>query len=331
MSSKPAFREGADPATPAAAGIMGDSEPMRRALRLVEQVAPSLLPVLLVGATGTGKELFAHYLHQRSGRSGELVDVDCGALPTDMLESLLFGHRRGAFTGAIDATEGLVSRAAEGTLFLDELSSLPITGQAKLLRVLETGEVRRVGDTGKRRIEFRLVAAVQDDVMDRLEAGSLRQDLYHRVAGTVVYLPPLRERGGDLFRLAAHFAAAQGRILGSGAMAVLESHGWPGNVRELRRVIQRSVMLTSGRELDGRTVADALGTGPTFTGRTPQPRPGSEKVRLLGVCAANGWDPIRIAAALGVSRATLYRRLGEQGIRLRGISKSHQSQKSHGD
>jgi transcriptional regulator with PAS, ATPase and Fis domain len=320
--------------TPDAAGIVGDSEPIRRALFLVEQVAPTQLPVLLVGATGTGKELFAQYIHQLSGRTGDLVDVDCGALPREMLESLLFGHRRGAFTGALEDAEGLVSRAAGGTLFLDELSSLPAEGQGKLLRVLETGEVRRVGDTGKRRIEFRVVAAVQDDVMDRLGVGAFRADLYHRVAGAVVYLPPLRERGGDLFVLAAHFAAAQGHILGSGALAVLQGHAWPGNVRELRRVIQRSVMLAGSRELDGQVIAEALGTGPAFTGRS-QPHEASAaasaKVELLGACAANGWDPGRIAIALGVSRATLYRRLREQGIRLRRISRSHQSHESHGD
>lgn len=310
--------------------IMGQSEPILRALERAERFATSSLPVLLVGATGTGKELFARYIHQLSGRSGDFIDINCGALPRDMVESLLFGHRRGAFTGAIEDTVGLVTHASGGSLFLDELGSMPPEGQAKLLRFLENGDVRRLGESRNRRVEARLVAAVQEDIGVRLERGEFREDLYHRVCGVIIHLPALRDRPGDPCLLASHFSARHGRVLGMGAVAVLEQHHWPGNVRELRSVIERAVRLTEQPEIDARCLVEAIDGGPArWKNRAAATSAERDRAELLAVSAANGWDVNRIAASLGVSRATLYRRLKASSIELRRLGKSHRSQESH--
>jgi two-component system NtrC family response regulator len=306
--------------------IVGESTGIRKAIQRVERFAKTSLPVLLVGATGTGKDLFARHIHTMSACRGEFVDVNCGALPRDLVESLLFGHRRGAFTGAVTDMTGLVTRASAGTLFLDELCSLGTEAQVKLLRVLETGEVRALGETKNMPVEFRLVAAVQEDFGSRLEAGSFREDLYHRIAGVVVHLPALCERAGDVLLLAAHFAAGYRRVLGSGAIAVLEQYSWPGNVRELRAVIDRAVLLTDREALDASSLTEALDQGAFTSGAHVGTSNGAgRRLALLAACAANGWDPLRIATALGVSRATLYRRLKQEEITLRTMGHSHQS------
>lgn len=322
---------------PSFPAILGRSTAISKAIQYVERFAPTGLPILLVGATGTGKDLFARYIHSLSARTGELVDINCGALPKDMVESLLFGHRRGAFTGAVTDMPGLVTRASAGTLFLDELCSLGSEAQVKLLRVLETGEVRALGDTRNVPVEFRLIAAVQEDFGARLESGAFREDLYHRIAGVVVHLPRLCERTGDIALLAAFFAARHGRALGPGAAALLERHTWPGNVRELRTVIDRAALLADGDMLDTTAIAEALGHG-TF--RSPSngglfAADLERRLGLLAACSANGWDAPRICAALGVSRATLYRRLKNEGISLRtsgphrGPRPPRQSHQSH--
>lgn len=299
--------------------IVGRSEVMREAIGRAERFARSGLPILLVGATGTGKDLFARHIHGLSGRVGEFVDVNCGALPREMVESLLFGHRRGAFTGAVSDTAGLVRRASSGTLFLDELCSLGAEAQVKLLRVLESGQVRGLGETMNVPVEFRLVAAVQEDFAVRLRTGAFREDLYHRIAGVVVHLPRLCERRDDIAVLAGHFAAQHGRLLEIGAVALLKQHSWPGNVRELRTVIDRAAVLTDGETLDADAIGEALGQGVVCWPATAGPLPsgGERKLALLAACSANGWDALRISAALGISRATLYRRLKDEGICLR--------------
>ena len=298
--------------------ILGRSPAIRAAIHSVERFARTGLPILLIGATGTGKDLFTRHIHSQSARPGELVDINCGALPREMVESLLFGHRRGAFTGAVTDMAGLVSRASKGTLFLDELCSLSPEAQVKLLRVLETGQVRALGETRNLPVEFRLVAAVQEDFGARLESGAFREDLYHRIAGVIVHLPRLCDRAGDVPLLAAHFAAIHGRVLGPGSVAVLEQYSWPGNVRELRTVIDRAAHLVDGDTLDAGSLAEAVSQGavrPMANGaRGPE---ADRRMTLLAACAANGWNPIRTAAALGVSRATFYRRLRHEGISLR--------------
>lgn len=301
--------------------IIGASPLLRRAVAQADRFARSAIPVLIVGETGSGKELVARRIHQASGRRGELVDLDCGALPREMVESLLFGHRRGAFTGAHADTPGLVAAAEGGTLFLDELSSLSLEVQAKLLRVIETREVRRLGDTTKRRVDFRLVAAVQTDLQARVSAGAFRRDLFHRVAGAIVNLPPLRARPEDLLSLAVHFAAEHDCVVAADAAAVLRCYDWPGNVRELRAVVARAALCAETERLDGALFAEVLHEQPDLEGYSAVALQGDpEFARLREACRAEGADATRVASELGISRATLYRRLKRYGVTLRDVA-----------
>lgn len=241
--------------------IIAQSPGMKKALHLARRVAATDLPVLLAGETGTGKEVLAQAIHRWSGRRGELIDVDCGALPPGMVVAELFGHRKGAYTTAVDSMPGLVERAHRGTLFLDELGNLSAEGQGALLRMLETGEVRRVGDRVKVEVSVRMVAATQNAPGCLPGHHQMRPELYHRLAGTVITLPPLRHRPEDLLPMARHFAALMNRRVGQPVQRLLELHPWPGNVRELRHVIGRAVFLTDAEELDAGTVGEALEIG----------------------------------------------------------------------
>jgi transcriptional regulator with PAS, ATPase and Fis domain len=307
--------------------IVGRSPALARALALADRFAPTPMPILLVGPTGTGKELFAQRIHEESGRRGPLVPVNCAALPRDMVESLLFGHRRGAFTGAVEAVMGFVEAAAGGTLFLDELSSLPTEAQVKLLRVLETKQVNRLGETQSRRVDFRVVAAAQEDIRAQVEGGVLRLDLYQRVAGVVLDLPALEERPEDIVPLAQYFAGVRGRTLEPGSVAVLVNYGWPGNVRELRTAIERAGFLSENGTLDPRAMAEAIAlgrptpdspVGPVAPVRSPSAGR-SESERLIAVCEEHRWEARGAAASLGISPCTLYRRLRDVGISLHAL------------
>jgi DNA-binding NtrC family response regulator len=299
--------------------IVAESVSMRRAVTIARRFALTNLPVLLVGETGTGKEVIAQAIHRWSGRTGELVDVDCGALSSGMVVAELFGHRRGAYTTAVDSMPGLVEQANRGTLFLDELTSLAPEGQAALLRVLETGEVRRVGDRTKQRVDLRLVAAVQPEGEGN-GLGSLRSDLFHRLAGTVIHLSALRSRPDDLFPLANHFASLHGRRVAPVAAGILEHHDWPGNVRELRNVVGRAVFLTDAPTIGSEAIAEAL----DFDAHQLSASNGDSDLMLkhremLELCRRHAGRPDAIALELGVSRATLYRRLRDAGISLREV------------
>jgi len=296
--------------------IVGVSKAIQRAVALVERFAPTGLSILLVGATGTGKELLARHIHHRSRRRGELVDVNCGALPREMAESLLFGHRRGAFTGAVESTVGHVERADGGTLFLDEVLHLPPEGQVKLLRVLESGDVQPLGEGRKRNVDLRTVAAAQDDTTERLGLGVFRRDLYQRLAGVVIPLPPLAQRPEDILPLAAHFAARQGRVLEPGTVRELADYWWPGNVRELRLVMERAGCMAGNGTLPPEAVREAIALGvPTGGALTAEPSTLAEAIvraeedAIRTALAATGGCRERAAERLGISQATLYRRL----------------------
>lgn len=331
MSARPSLAAVAVQGPPA---IVAESPSMKRALHLARRFAPTRIPILLVGATGTGKELFAQHIHAWSGRRGELVDVNCGALPKDLVEGLLFGHRRGAFTGAVETVTGLIEAAREGTLFLDEVCSLPAEAQVKLLRVLETGEVRRLGESVGRRVDFRLVAAAQEALAPRVAAGTFRMDLYQRIAGVVIGLPALVERLEDLVPLARWFAAQAGRELAPESARVLAGYGWPGNVRELRLVIERAGWLTSDEVLGSAAIAEAIELGaPVLThvgadGGSPSEALDPERARLVAACHDYNGDPRRVATALGIGVSTLYRRLESAGLRLREFGNSRLSHSS---
>ena len=305
--------------------IIGVSPAIRRALALSERYARTRLPILVVGATGVGKELFAQHIHARSGRPGLLVDVNCCALPRDMVESLLFGHRRGAFTGAVESTVGHIERADGGTLFLDELTGLVPDAQGKLLRVLETGEVQLLGAAEKRRVDIRIVSAAQDDIPDALEAHRFRHDLFQRVAGVVIELPTLAARREDIVPLAEHFAGLQGRRLEPGVDRVLLTYSWPGNVRELRMAIERAGQLVEDGTLPQGAVAEAIalggpGSSSSAAGGPPFNSPLSRD-DLLAVLDRTDWDVERAATVLHVGRTTFFKRLRAHGISLRAKPK----------
>jgi len=242
-------------------GIVGDSPAIRRQVRLTRRYAATTAPVLIRGERGTGKELFARLVHDASGRDGEYVTLNCSTLPQELAEAELFGHTRGAFTGAGEARPGVFGAADGGTLLLDEVGDLSLQAQAKLLRVLQEGTVRRVGEAREVRVDVRVVAATWRDLEEMVRDGEFREDLYDRLAWCCLDLPPLRERGRDVIQLARHYLAhgrelrGMQRGLSRDAQRILLEQHWPGNVRELQRTLFRAVVEGKGRRV---TAADLL-------------------------------------------------------------------------
>lgn len=238
-------------------GIIGSSAPMQDVFRMTRKVAPSPATVLLTGETGTGKELIAKALHELSSRaSGPFIRVNCGALSASLLESELFGHMKGAFTSAVENRTGRFEAAHGGTIFLDEINSVSYQLQVKLLRVLQEHEFERVGDTKTIRVDCRVIAATNVDLMDEIEAGNFREDLYYRLNVVPIYLPALRERADDVPDLVRFFVKRYVEEHGIGATSVsnealgfLSRYDWPGNVRELQNYIERAMVLTYGDEI----------------------------------------------------------------------------------
>jgi hydrogenase-4 transcriptional activator len=246
--------------------IVGADSGLRAVMERVELVAPSNAPVLIFGETGTGKELVARAIHARSPRHGGPFDrVNCGAIPPELIDSQLFGHEKGAFTGAVEARRGWFERADGGTLFLDEIGDLPLAAQVRMLRILQDGWMERVGGERPINVDVRIVAATHRDLAAMVAEGRFREDLWYRIAVFPIVLPPLRERREDICRLAVHFAQRAATRFGLAPampseedLALLMSYPWPGNVRELGAVIDRAAILGNGRRLD---VATALGAG----------------------------------------------------------------------
>lgn len=251
----PAARESLDAPLP---GVVGDSPAMRAVFRLVRQVAPSRASVLLVGETGTGKEVVAHHVHRLSPRAdGPYVRVNCGALSESLLESELFGHIKGAFTGAVDNKTGRFEAAHGGTIFLDEISSMSAKLQVKLLRVLQEREFERVGESRTIRVDTRVIGATNQFLEDEIEAGRFREDLYYRLNVVPIFLPPLRERRGDIPALARFFLEQyceenrrEPPEIPDQVLTRLQAHDWPGNVRELENTIERGVVLSHGQPMN---------------------------------------------------------------------------------
>ncbi len=238
--------------------MIGESEEMRSIYRLVETVAPSNVTVLITGESGTGKELVARAIHEKSGRKkGPFVAVNCGAFPRELLESELFGHEKGAFTGAIAEKPGCFELADGGTLFLDEVAEMEPDIQVKFLRALEQRAFRRLGGKKEISVDIRVIAATNQDVREALDQGKLREDVYHRLAVMPIALPPLRDRGGDIRLLAEEFlrrfADEHGRVVAGfaeGALEYIETYRWPGNVRELKNAVERAVILARGELIE---------------------------------------------------------------------------------
>ncbi|MBX3261878.1 MAG: sigma 54-interacting transcriptional regulator [Labilithrix sp.] len=318
------------PASAHVDGVVIAAPETKRVFDLAERIAKGPLNVLLTGETGVGKEVVAAFIHRRSPRAhGPLVEVNCAALTETLAESELFGHVKGAFTGAAAAKEGFFEAADGGTLFLDEIGELAPALQAKLLRVLETKKVLRVGATTPVAVDVRVIAATHRDLVSEVKRGAFRQDLYFRLNGMTVVVPPLRERRGDVRELAQLFAARTARIMGLGepslepaAVARLEAHGWPGNVRELRNVVDRAVTLAGGDALGvehlvfDESALDAGDKGPVAEGggnlRTDLAA--EEKRRILAALASCDNNQTRAAELLSMPRRTLVARLQEYGL-----------------
>jgi DNA-binding NtrC family response regulator len=251
-------------------GIIGDSRPMERVFSLIKRVAPTDGTVLVTGESGTGKEMVVRAIHRLSPRKDHaLLACDCSALAPSLLESELFGHVKGSFTGAIATKQGLLEAADKGTLFLDEISGLSMETQGKLLRALESRRVKMVGDTAERSIDIRLVGATNRDLTTMVEEGTFREDLYYRLNVVPIFLPPLRERLGDLPLLAMSFLERwcrknQVNIKGftPEALACMESYHWPGNVRELRNIVERLAILSDSERIELRNLPPEIRQAP---------------------------------------------------------------------
>jgi formate hydrogenlyase transcriptional activator len=309
-------------------GIVGQSSALRHVLHLVETVAPSDSTVLLLGETGTGKELIARAVHERSRRKERtFVKLNCAAIPTGLLESELFGHERGAFTGAIAQKIGRLELADQGTLFLDEVGDIPIEIQPKLLRALQEREFERLGSNRTKKVDVRLVAATNRDLEKMMENREFRSDLYYRLNVFPIRIPPLRERPEDIALLVRYFIQKYGRrmqkqieSIPAAAMRKLSNWHWPGNIRELENFIERSVILTHRTVLQA-PIAELSNNGrtvPVLDTREVNER--DEIVRILKVTSGRVSGPDGAAARMDIKRTTLISRMKKLGIDPRKVS-----------
>ena len=302
--------------------IIGESAAVRELLSIIGRVAASDSPVLIHGESGTGKELVARTIHLKSRRAGRpFVSVNCGALPDTLLETELFGHKRGAFSGAITSRVGLFEAADGGTLFLDEVGEMSPAMQVRLLRTLDSGEVRRVGEERTFHVDVRIVTATAKDLSREAEAGRFRWDLFYRVSTLVVPVPPLRERRHDIPLLIEHFASgvSRGRTLrfAAPAMERLVRYAWPGNVRELRNVIERLQILHQGEVVQVTELPAELGRAervPEVSDNVLTPLHEVERRHIERVLAATGWNKARAARVLEVDVKTLNKKIRDFGL-----------------
>ena len=316
--------------------IIWKSEAMRRVMAQVERVAASETRVCIFGETGTGKELIARTLHSGSRRaSGPFVTLNCAAVPAELIESELFGHEKGAFTGAAARHVGKFEQAQHGTLFLDEIGDMPPVMQTKLLRVLEENEIERVGGDRPVTVSVRVVVATHRNLEELVKRGTFRQDLYHRIYVFPIFLPPLRERLEDIPVLVEHFArqiAEQNgwkpQVFMTDAMEALRRYSWPGNVRELRNIVER-LLLLSGDQVDGATVESTLpqhavitaAPGMTSNGTLSERVDGFEREVLLAELKRQAYRMTDTAKALGLERSHLYKKCQALGIDLQAVRK----------
>ena len=305
--------------------MIGRSEAFRHALQQATQVARSDVTVLLLGESGTGKELLAAHVHRESPyASGPFIKVNCAAIPTELLESELFGHEKGAFTGAASLRRGRFELADRGTIFLDEVGDLHEASQAKLLRILQDGEFQRVGGEQPIRVNVRVISATNRPLDELVAAGKFRQDLYYRLSVVPIRVPPLRERRTDIGELAAYFLAdfctrnnMRPREIDPDVIPVLERYAWPGNVRELRNVVERMAILTRGDRLTVESIPLEV--------RQPQsPRPSSglqdvrdaaERERIRQALEQTDWNVSGAARLLGAERTSLHKRIRALGLK----------------
>lgn len=314
--------------------IVGHSPVLRQVLAQVDKVAPTNATVLITGETGTGKELLARAVHQHSKRREMLfLPVNCASLPANLVESELFGHEKGAFTGATSERMGRFEQANHGTIFMDEIGDMPLEAQAKVLRVLQSGDFERVGSTKLRQTDVRVVAATNKDLKVEVREGRFRRDLYHRLSTFPLHMPPLRERREDIPLLTSFLITRKARQLGrtikqipKGVMERLMAYDWPGNIRELENVLERSIILSPDQVIQSNTIHLTSPQEPG--GQEPkEPRPfttvdetlrGNEYSHILRICENCGWKikgPGGAAEKLGLNPGTLYSRMKKLGIK----------------
>ncbi len=304
--------------------VIGNSPALESVLQQVERVAPTDSTVIIQGETGTGKELIAHAIHNLSSRCGRpFVRLNCAAIPLDLLESELFGHEKGAFTGAIAQKVGRFELADKGTLFLDEVGDIPPALQPKLLRVLQEQEFERLGSTRTHQVDVRLVAATNRNLMEMANRGDFRSDLYYRLNVFPIMLPPLRERSEDIPALVAHFVEIYGRRMSREiehipptTMSALTSYHWPGNIRELQNLIERAVILSNDGVLPNPLPTEGT-LGPLPTPSSPTTLKDSERILILHTLESVGWvigGAKGAATKLGLKRTTLIHKMQKLGI-----------------
>ena len=310
--------------------LLGSSKAMDSLRGLLRKVGPSDATVLVLGDNGTGKELVARTLHYASPRRDKpFVDINCAALTETLLESELFGHEAGSFTGATGRRRGKFEQAHGGTLFLDEIGDMPLPTQAKMLRALQERSFQRVGGDGKVNVDVRVICATNQNLEDCVAKGTFRKDLFYRVNTIVVEVPPLRARAGDIAELAQHFlaraAAREKRSIqkiGAGALDLLARHPWPGNVRELQHAVERAVLVCEGDEILAEHLPPALTRG---SGAAPAPEPGTsgglveeverlERRMILDALDKNGWVKARAGRALGITERMISYKMENLGI-----------------
>jgi len=321
--------------------LIGSGAAMARLAAQIERVAASETRVCILGETGTGKELVARAIHEKSPRrENAFVTLNCAAVPAELIESELFGHEKGAFTGAAAKHAGKFEQADGGTLFLDEIGDMPVAMQAKLLRVLEEGEVERVGGDKPIRVNVRVLVATHRNLEELVKQNAFRRDLFHRVYVFPLPLPPLRERPEDFPALVGHFArqvAAQNgwkeKIFTDDAIAELRRYGWPGNVRELRNVVERLVLLAGEGPVSGadvRMILPSVSGGPSVaagdtlavsSGTLAERTEAFEREVLLGEIRRHNFHMTNVARALGLERSHLYKKCQQLGIDLQSLRK----------
>lgn len=313
--------------------LIGQSEVMKQLFSVIERIAPTENSVLITGATGTGKELVARAIHDKSGRRGPFVGVNCSTLPETLVEAELFGHERGSFTGADERRAGLFEFASGGTLLLDEIDALSLSAQAKLLRVLQERSVRRVGGRVRIAIDVRVISATNTDLAKALAAGTFRADLYYRLRVLPLHLPELCKRDRDVPLLIEHFLERDAQRSGTkvrkfapGAMQALIDYPWPGNVRELENAVEYALVIGQDEvltidDLPVEIAKPQIHTGPDdFADVLDQYRSGRvplaemERRYILSVLEQFGGNQVRAAEALGIDRSKLYRRLRQYGV-----------------
>jgi two-component system, NtrC family, nitrogen regulation response regulator NtrX len=321
--------------------MVGNSAALQKVQDAIQKAAPSKATVLLQGESGVGKELVARTIHRNSPRSRErFVQVNCAAIPEELIESELFGHEKGSFTGATERQTGKFEQADRGTIFLDEVGDMSLKTQAKVLRVLQEGEVERLGSAKTATVDVRVIAATNKTLEDEIEKGTFREDLYFRLAVIPIYVPPLRERPEDIPMLVKHYLDVLSREnnqkpkrMSPSAVEALKRYRWRGNIRELRNTVERLIIMTSGDSIDvadlpeaiqsergaARPAAASAATTPQATagdaGTLRQFKESAERAYLVDKLRENGWNISKTAEIIGTPRSNLYKKLEQYAIR----------------